>query len=121
LVSLTIVPVMASFFIRRDKIRPVSDRNVLTRIYEPMVRWALNRPVWTLVIAGAVLVASVGLVPFIGTSFLPSSGDKGAMIEVAYPAGTSRDATLDGVAEVEQLIQEAVAVETIQTQVGGEG
>jgi len=121
LVSLTIVPVMASFFIRRDKIRPVSDSNVLTRIYEPMVRWALNRPVWTLVIAFAVLIASFGLVPFIGTSFLPSSGDKGAMIEVAYPAGTSQEATLEGVAEVEQLIQDTVEVETIQSQVGGEG
>jgi hydrophobic/amphiphilic exporter-1 (mainly G- bacteria), HAE1 family len=121
LVSLTIVPVMASFFVRRDKIRPVSDSTVLTRIYEPMVRWALNRPVWTLVIAVAMLVASFGLVPFIGTSFLPASGDKGAMIEVAYPAGTSQEATLEGVAEVEQLIQETVEVETIQSQVGGEG
>lgn len=121
LVSLTIVPVMASFFIRRDKIRPVSDSTVLTRIYEPMVRWALNRPVWTLVIAFATMVASFGLLPFIGTSFLPASGDKGAMIEVAYPAGTSQEATLEGVAEVEDLLQETVDVDTIQTQVGGEG
>jgi HAE1 family hydrophobic/amphiphilic exporter-1 len=120
-VSLTIVPVMATFFIRRDKIRPVSDSNVFTRIYEPMVRWALNRPVWTLVIAFAVLIASFGLVPFIGTSFLPSSGDKGAVIEVAYPAGTSQEATLEGVSEVEEIIEGAVDVETIQTQVGGEG
>ncbi len=121
LVSLTIVPVMASFFIRRDKIRPVSDSNLITRIYEPMVRWALNRPVWTLVIAFAMLIASFGLVPLIGTSFLPSSGDKGATIEVAYPAGTSRESTIEGVAEVEQLVQGAVEVESIQTQIGGEG
>lgn len=121
LVSLTIVPVMASFFIKRDKIRPVSERNIITRVYEPMVRWALNRPVWTLVIAAAMLIASFGLVPFIGTSFLPSSGDKGALIEVAYPAGTSQEATFDGVSDVEQLIQEVADVESIQTQVGGEG
>jgi HAE1 family hydrophobic/amphiphilic exporter-1 len=121
LVSLTIVPVMASFLIRRDKLRPVSDSNVITRTYEPMVRWALNRPVWTLVIAFAMLIASFGLVPLIGTSFLPSSGEKGATIEVAYPAGTSRESTVEGVAEVERLVQEAVDVETIQTQVGGDG
>jgi HAE1 family hydrophobic/amphiphilic exporter-1 len=121
LVSLTIVPVMASIFIRRDTIRPVKESTVITRAYEPAVRWALNRPVWTLVIAVALLVASFGLTPFIGTSFLPSSGDKGAVIEVAYPAGTSREATLEGVAQVEQLIRDTVAVETIQAQVGGEG
>ncbi len=121
LVSLTIVPVMASFFIRRDKIRPVKDSTFITRAYEPLIRWVLGRPVWTLVIAFALLVASFGLVPFIGTSFLPSSGDKGAVIEVAYPAGTSREATLEGVEQVEQLIQDTVEVETIQSQVGGEG
>ncbi len=121
LVSLTIVPVMASYFIRRDKIRPVKDSTAITRVYEPIVRWALNRPVWTLVIAFGLLIASFGLVPLIGTSFLPSSGDKGALIEVAYPAGTSQEATLEGVAGVEQLIQDTVEVETIQTQVGGEG
>lgn len=121
LVSLTIVPVMASIFIRRDKIRPVSDSNVITRIYEPMVRWALNRPVWTLVIAFAVLIGSFGLVPLIGTSFLPSSGDKGALIEVEYPAGTSRDSTMEGVAQVEGIIQDVAEVETIQSQVGGTG
>lgn len=120
-VSLTIVPVMASFFIKRDKIRPVSDRNVITRIYEPMVRWALNRPVWTLGIAFAMLIASFGFLPFIGTSFLPASGEKGAIIEVAYPAGTSPEATLEGVAEVEGLIRDVADVESIQTQIGSQG
>src|SRR5690606_30616442 len=114
-------PYPTLFRSRPDKIRPVSDSTVLTRAYEPLIRWTLSRPVWTLVIAFAVLIASFGLVPFIGTSFLPSSGDKGAMIEVAYPAGTSQEATLEGVAEVEQLIQDTVEVETIQSQVGGEG
>ena len=64
LVSLTIVPVMASFLIKRDKIRPVSDRNVITRVYEPLVRWALNRPVWTLVIAFAMLIGVAALVTY---------------------------------------------------------
>lgn len=121
LVSLTIVPVMASFFIKRGTIRPASNRNVITRMYEPMVRWALNRPVWTLVIAFAMLIASFGLLPFIGTSFLPASGEKGAVIEVAYPAGTSQEATFEGVAYVEGLVQEVADVESIQTQVGGQG
>lgn len=121
LVSLTIVPVMATFFIRRDRIRPVADSTVITRVYEPMVRWALARPIWTLVIAVGLLIASFGLVPFIGTSFLPSSGENAALIEVAYPAGTSQEATLEGVAEVEELVRGVADVETIQSQVGGQG
>ena len=72
-------------------------------------------------IAFAMLIASFDLVPLIGTSFLQSSGDKGATIEVAYPAGTSQESTLEDAARVEQLVHDAVEVESIQTQVGGEG
>jgi HAE1 family hydrophobic/amphiphilic exporter-1 len=89
LVALTIVPVLSSYFISRKTVRPLSDRpNVLVGVYEPALRWALRRPVWTLVIALALFVGSLGLTPFVGTSFLPSSGDKGAYITIDFPAGS---------------------------------
>jgi HAE1 family hydrophobic/amphiphilic exporter-1 len=121
-VALTIVPVLSSYFISRKTVRPVSDRpNVLVRVYEPALKWALRKPVWTLVIALVLFVGSLGLAPFIGTSFLPSSGDKGAYITVDFPAGSSQQATLDGAATLEQVIRGVADVETIQTNVGGEG
>jgi HAE1 family hydrophobic/amphiphilic exporter-1 len=121
-VALTIVPVLSSFFISKKTVRPASDRpNLLVRIYEPALRWALHRPVWTLVIAFALLIGSLGLTPFVGTSFLPSSGDKGAYVTVEYPAGSSQQATLDQAAGLEQVIRANADVDTIQTAVGGEG
>jgi HAE1 family hydrophobic/amphiphilic exporter-1 len=121
-VALTIVPVLSSYFISKKTVRPLSDKpNLLVRIYEPALRWALRRPVWTLVIAFALLIGSLGLTPFVGTSFLPSSGDKGAYVTVEYPAGSSQQATLDQAAGLEQVIRDHADVDTIQTAVGGEG
>jgi HAE1 family hydrophobic/amphiphilic exporter-1 len=122
LVALTVVPVLASFLIRRDKLRPVSSGTpFLQRIYEPTLRWTLRRPIITLVVAALLFVGSFVLVPFIGTSFLPASGEKIASIEVDMPAGTSQDTTVAKAVEMEQVIRDTAEVERIQTQVGGEG
>lgn len=122
LVSLTIVPVLSSYFINKGKIRPVkTDGTVLTRTYEPVLRWALNRPVWTLVIAGVLLVGSFMLVPFIGTSFIPSMGEKSATITVELPAGASQEMTIEEASALEAVVRSNAEVETVQIQVGGEG
>jgi HAE1 family hydrophobic/amphiphilic exporter-1 len=122
LVSLTIVPVLSSYFINRNKIRPVKqDGTVLTRAYEPVLRWALNRPVWTLVIAVVLLVGSLALTPFIGTSFIPSMGEKSATITVEMPAGASQEMTIEQASALEAVVRDNAEVETIQIQVGGEG
>ncbi|HWV22678.1 MAG TPA: efflux RND transporter permease subunit [Thermomicrobiales bacterium] len=121
LVALTIVPVMSSFFIRRDKIRPTSENgNWLTRAYEPALKAALRRPVWTIVIAVVILIGSLALTPFIGTSFIASGGEKGAIVTVDFPSGTSEDEALAQSKPIEDTIQDVVNVETIQTQIGGD-
>lgn len=123
LVSLTIVPVMASIFIKAGKVPetgdPATQHPRIARYYEPILRKALFHPVITLVIVAVVFVGSLGLTPFIGTSFLPSSGEKGATITIDYPEGTSQQTTVDQVAKFEQLVQETAKVKSIQTQIGG--
>ncbi len=122
LVALTIVPVLASYLIRKDKLRPAKDGDtVLQRAYLPVITRALRHPVITLVIAGAFFVASLGLAPFIGTSFLNSGSEKIATITLDLPSGASQQATAERAAQLEAAIKQAVPVELIQTQVGGGG
>lgn len=122
LVSLTIVPVLSSYFINRDKIRPVKDDGTwLTRIYEPALRWTLKRPVITLLVAFVLLIGSLGLTPFIGTSFIPSMGDKSAVITIDLPAGASQEATITEAGELESVVRNYSEVESVQIQVGGDG
>ncbi len=120
-VSLTIVPVMSSFFVTRKTIRPVKPEGTrLGRAYEPALRTALRRPFWTLAIATALMVGSLLLTPFIGVSFLPTMGQPGASITIDYPEGTSEEETLANVAAVEEIVRAHPDVEVTQTQIGGD-
>ncbi|MGC4108539.1 MAG: efflux RND transporter permease subunit [Thermomicrobiales bacterium] len=124
LVALTIVPVMASFFIKANpegaEIEATDHHPRIARYYEPILRKALLHPVITLVLVAVIFIASLGLTPLIGTSFLPSSGEKGASIVIDYPEGTSQQATVDQVAAMEQAVKDTANVESLQTQIGGD-
>jgi len=124
LVALTIVPVMASFFIKANpegaEIEAEDHHPRIARYYEPILRKALFHPVITLVLVAAIFVGSLALTPLIGTSFLPSSGEKGASIVIDYPEGTSQQATTDQIGQLEQVVKDTAKVESLQTQIGGD-
>lgn len=120
-VSLTIVPVMSSFFVTRHTIRPVQPEGTrLQRGYVPALTLALRRPFWTLAIATVLMVGSLLLTPLIGVSFLPSMGQPGASITIDYPEGTSEEETLENVTEIEEIVRANPDVEMTQTQIGGD-
>ena len=122
LVALTVVPVLASYFIRKDKLRkPPTRDNVLLRAYTPSLRWALGHPAITLIVALVLFVASLGLIPVVGASFLPSTGQKAATVEVALPSGTAQDVTLQRATDLEQIVRDSADTELIQTEIGGTG
>ncbi|MCC6704817.1 MAG: efflux RND transporter permease subunit, partial [Thermomicrobiales bacterium] len=122
LVALTVVPVLASYLISKDKIRAPKPGNTrLQNVYEPLIRWSVRRPKLTILIAALALVASFALVPFIGTSFLPSSGEKIVAVTIDLPAGSSQETTLALATELEAIVQATSPVELIQTQIGGDG
>ncbi len=122
IVALTVVPVLASYLIRKDKLRPAPVQTpLLQRVYVPALSWALRRPKTTLGIAALLFVGSFALVPFIGTSFLPASSQKIASIQVTMPAGTSMDATASEAAKLEGVIKNTAPVTLLQTQIGGSG
>jgi HAE1 family hydrophobic/amphiphilic exporter-1 len=121
IVSLTIVPVMSSFFINKGTIRAEKPEGTrLGRAYEPALKAALRRPWWTIAAATLLMVGSLLLTPFIGVSFLPSMGQPGASITVEYPEGTSEDETLERIAAVEEIVLQHPDVEVTQTQIGGD-
>lgn len=122
LVALTVVPVLGSYLISKNKIRPPKPGNTrLQSIYEPVIKTAVHRPKTTILVAIVLLVASFALVPLIGTSFLPAGGEKIVGVQIDMPAGTSQDATLTEATQLEQVVRDTAPVELIQTQIGGEG
>jgi len=73
LVAVTLSPVLRQVLLR-GRIRAEFDNpptRTLVRMYRPFVQLALDRPVWTLLLAGLALLSAVPLATRLGGEFLP--------------------------------------------------
>lgn len=134
LVSLTVVPVLAYWFLRgaregegagagadRDLIEERERASLLQRSYLPALRAALRHPAVTLVVAVAVLAGTVGLSSRLETNFIGDAGQNTISVSQELPAGTSLEVTDEAARQIEQVIQDLDGVETYQVTVGSGG
>ncbi len=84
--------------------------------YQTMLAWALDHPRTTLGIATASLVISLGLVPLVGTEFVPKADYSESFVNFYTPSGTALEATEQRAREVQALIgQESEVDYTVAT------
>ena len=128
-VSLTIVPVLASWFftaragavpVDGEQVRAEEQRRPLQRGYLPVLRTALARPVLTCVVAAFVLVGTFALVPQLKTNFLSDSGQNTFQVSQELPAGAGLAATDAAARRVEQVLADTAGLRSYQTQVGAQ-
>lgn len=137
LVSLTIVPVLAYWFLRAPKgARGVDpddpqavaavqhdaeareERAWLHRLYAPVLRFALGHKLITLLLAAAILVGTGFLAPLLKINFLGDSGQNLASFSQTLPAGTSLEESSATAADAEEALQDLDGVQTVQTTIG---
>ena len=131
LVSLTIVPVLAYWFLKSApntnaaKARKIEEekerKSWLQRGYLPILSWTQKRPVITLVASFIVLIFTFGLVPFLKTDFIGSSGSNGFVVNQTLPAGATFEQKDEAAAKLEAILLENDNVEVVQTSIGSSG
>ncbi len=151
LVSLTIVPVLAYWFLRTGPSRrrrgfvtagsgvdtgagAVADEQprssgaeidahptALQRRYRPIIEWTLRRPAITLLIAVVVFAGTIAASPFMKTSFLGSDEQNSVGLVQNLAPGTSLEAQLAQAEDVEQALNEVSAIESVQVTIGSAG
>lgn len=133
LVALTIVPVLAYWFLRPPKtgdadIETVRQqalekelRSPLQRAYVPVIKFATRRRFTTLALALLVFVVTMGLASQLKTNFINGSGQKSFTISQDLPVGASL-ATTDGAAKkIEDVLAKEPGVKDYQVTVGSSG
>ncbi|MFC6356022.1 efflux RND transporter permease subunit [Luethyella okanaganae] len=137
-VALTIVPVLAYWFLRpalrhkhagestealevEDGVDELEHPSRLQLGYLPIIRWTLRHSVVTIVVALLVLGGTVALTPLMKTNFLGDSGQNTFRVSQTLPVGTSLEAMDAASKEVEQVIRGATGVEIVQTSIGSSG
>ena len=141
LVALTIVPVLAYWFLRAPK--PAIDRSVDLRIdrsvdrsrdpvlelaenpgrlqrgYLPIIGWTLRHSVATLLLAVLVLGGTVALLPFMKVNFLGSTGQDTFRVSQVLPVGTSLAAQDAASVAVDDALRDLDGVSIVQVSIGG--
>ncbi|MDI9892707.1 efflux RND transporter permease subunit [Microbacterium sp. IEGM 1404] len=133
LVSLTIVPVLASWFLKPGKVvrdaegnpvdpeSPTAPPSRLQKAYVPILSWTLRHSWVTLGLALLVLAGTVASVPLLKTDFLGDSGQN--TFTVTQKIGSAPSLTAEDAAaqKVEAVLRDIPGVETVQTSIGSSG
>src|SRR5438876_1704656 len=119
LFSLSLVPLLCWFLLRKNL---PHEENAVMRfahdIYEPVLRSGLARP-WAVVItAVATLVASLAVLPRVGTEFLPELNEGTNWVNANLPPGISVTEAVAQTARIRQLLHTVPEVKTVISKAG---
>ncbi|MBM7776315.1 HAE1 family hydrophobic/amphiphilic exporter-1 [Actinokineospora baliensis] len=132
LVSLTIVPVLAYWFLKRPAVptdpaaaeRALQEaldkerRSPLQRAYVPVLRFATKRRWATILVAIVIFVLTMGLASRLETSFIDDNGGTSVQLTQELPPGTSLDARDAAAKKLEDVLAATPEIEVYQVTVG---
>lgn len=104
ILSLTLIPVVASFLVKADAHGEPWLSRKLTAIYRPLLTKALRQPVFLLIGAGLLLATSVVVFPLVGKTFMPTMDEGDILIQLETIPSISLEANIRIVQQVEREI-----------------
>jgi len=120
LIALTVVPALSGYLVTtKAKVRVGTSRYL--RIYTAVLKWCLQRRVFTVVMAVVLFLGSFALLPIIGTSFMPEMNINMVTVEIEMPKGTDLAAMNEVVIKAEEVLGDNADVETYSSTTGTAG
>ncbi len=119
IVSFTLVPLLCLLLLRRKL--PEQDNALVRRskaLYRPALAWSLSHKAPVLALAGVALVASLALVPRLGSEFLPELNEGSIWINLPMPASVSVSEAQSLLGKVRALLRTIPEVNTVISKTG---
>lgn len=116
--SLTVVPVLCSFFLKGGKEEDTWIMRKIKRPYLPVLRWSLDNRKKMLFGAVGALALSLALVPFLGTEFVPQLEEGSIMYRVTLAPSAGLTETIRASTEIERLARSFPEVEDAVSKIG---
>jgi len=119
LLTLTIVPVMASYWFKNGvKERQNKIFNWVRDSYTTRLAWCLNRPKTTILASTAIFVATLFLIPLIGGEFLPHLDEGALWVRATMPYTISFEESAKFAPKIRDLLMQYPQVTTVASELG---
>ncbi|MBI3786511.1 MAG: efflux RND transporter permease subunit [Deltaproteobacteria bacterium] len=119
LLTLTLIPVLCSLLLR--KVHEEREPRLVDwarRAYKPALNWSIGRPRLTMTIASLLLVASLMVVPLLGSEFLPELDEGDIWVRAKLPIGVSLEGAERYVHRMRDVLRGFPEVRTVVSQIG---
>ena len=108
ILSLTLTPALCYTLLRKVAPR-LKEESWLAkrceRIYDPVLRGSLRRPIRAIAVAAGIFILSVVLLTFLGTELLPRMDEGALLLQMNTPAGTSLQETDRIASQVSKVLE----------------
>ena len=133
LVALTIVPVLAYWFLKPgkplldaagaqiDPEHPDAPPSRLQRAYRPILGWTLKHSATTVIIAVLVLAGTLAAAPLMKINFLSDSGQNTMTVTQDIGGTASLEAKSDAAKKVEKALEDVDGITHVQASIGSSG
>ncbi len=118
LLTLTIIPVLASLILKPKEEKDTFLVRWLKKGYLPLLAFGLKRKAVVVLSAVALLIASLGLFPFLGKEFMPQLQEGSIMWRVTSIPSTSLDQSIKISKDIENALSAFPEVETTIAMIG---
>lgn len=119
LCALTLMPVLASFFLRRVSEKEPLLFRLAKRFYVPLLDRSMRHRKVTFGVAAALFVASVGLAPFLGAEFIPRLDEGAIAMQIWRLPSISLEQSNEISTRAERILrQEFPEIETVVSRTG---
>jgi heavy metal efflux system protein len=118
--SLTVIPVLASFLMRGGAHGDDWILAQLKRVYLPVMRWALTHRAGAVGLAVVALISALALFPFIGREFMPVMDEGTTVVIIEKPSSVSLERSLAMDKPIHEALMELSPVTGVVSRTGAD-
>ncbi len=118
ILAVTLMPVLASLFLREERVEEPWLMRRIRAVYEPALGLTMRHPVRVVLAATAVFAASVVLFFFLGTEFVPRLDEGDIAINAWRLPSISLRESIASTTEVERVLRRFPEVKTVVSRTG---
>jgi len=116
--ALTLMPILASFFLKRVSEKEPWLFRMAKRVYEPLLARSTRRPKVTALCAVAVFAASLAIAPFLGAEFIPRLDEGAIAMQIWRIPSVSLEKSNEVSTEAERIVKSFPEVDTVVSRTG---